>query len=326
MLPRLLLFFALSACWPSIAPLGAAQILQMEPEEVIGVQRQKPTKPNPEVFDPLNDERWKAGFREAHPTAIPDELKDVDALTRAKARRRIVACADGWYYPFSRTAPRSEPPGIDIEILRLIAQGQEWKFDIVWANTGVNLGYAFRTTIDKGYCDLFLGLVATGEDTDVQRHNLVFTQPYLGLGFVLAVQGKARAVKDLDELKRAKLKVGVLMFSPMEDYIRANDIDHELYFQNQRLIDGMVKGEVDAGLIWSGALAVAWKDYKADFKMVRDYVPPAGQRWNGAWAVQKSEPQLKQFLDEALTDLLKKGDIRRIVESYHVPFFEPFPD
>jgi ABC-type amino acid transport substrate-binding protein len=293
--------------------------------EVIGVRERVPRK-HPEVFDPVNDERWRAGFRETFPTEIPEELKGADALTRTRKMGRIVACADGWYYPFSATAPSSEPPGIDVEILRAIAKRNGWRSDIIWANTGINLGLAFRNTIDRGYCDFFMGLTITGEDTDIERHHLTFTDPYVGLGFVLAVQGKAENLRTLEDVRAAKLRVGVLMFSPMEEYVRANQIAHELYYQNQRLIDGMVKGEVDAGMIWSGALAVARKKYDVDFKMVPGYVPPVGQRWNGAWALPEKEKPMREFLNQELGRMLQEGEIRHIVESYHVPFFPPFPN
>ncbi len=121
-----------------------ADVQQLETETVIGKkQKWDPKKTHPEVFDPVNNERWRAGFRESFATEIPEDLKSVDALTRIRAMKRMVACADGWYYPFSRTAPLSETPGIDIDILRDISKRQGWRLDIVWANTGISLGYAF---------------------------------------------------------------------------------------------------------------------------------------------------------------------------------------
>ena len=129
----------------------SVDVQQLETETVIGKkQKWDPKKTHPEVFDPVNNERWRAGFRESFTTEIPEDLKKVDALTRIRAMKRIVACADGWYYPFSRTAPKSEAPGIDIDILRDIAKRHDWKLDIVWANSGISLGYAFSATIDKG--------------------------------------------------------------------------------------------------------------------------------------------------------------------------------
>jgi ABC-type amino acid transport substrate-binding protein len=313
-----------TAC--SLPPCAAQSdpVRTLDPEVVVG--HRKPVRADPEVFSPLHNKLWLAGFKETFPSEIPEELKNVDALTRARKLGRLVACADAWYYPFSVTARKTEPPGIDIEIARAIAARQGWTVEIVWANTGPGaaLDVAFRRTIDKGYCDFFTGLIITGEDDDVRRHKLMFTEPYIGLGFVLVTQGAALHVRTLEDIKRENIKIGVLMFSPMENYIRMNDIPHELYFQNQRLIDGMVKGQVDAAMMWSGALATLKRDYEAEFDMVSGYVPSPDQRWNGAWALPIKEKELKQFFDEHFAILLKDGEIQRIVERYGVPFYPPF--
>ncbi len=303
----------------------SADVQQLETETVVGKkQKWDPKKTHPEVFDPVNNERWRAGFRESFTTEIPEELKNLDALSRIQAMKRIVACADGWYYPFSRTAPQSEAPGIDIDILRDIAKRHAWKLDIVWANSGISLSYAFRSTIDKGYCDFFVGLVHSEEDDDVRAHDLVYTVPYVGVGFVLVVQGNATNVKTLAEVKSKKLRVGVPMLSPMEEYVRNNKMEYELYSQSQGLIDGMIKREVDAGMMWSGAVAVAKNQYDIAFDLVADFVPQPGQRWNGVWVVKRKETALLNFLDNELQSMLKQGKIQSIVESYYMPFYEPF--
>ncbi len=294
-LARVVLFVLTCA---NVMPKSAqsADVQELETETVIGKkQKWDPKKTHPEVFDPVNNERWRAGFRESFTTEIPEDFKTVDALTRIRAMKRIVACADGWYFPFSRTAPKSEAPGIDIDILRDIAKRHEWKLDIVWANSGISLGYAFSATIDKGYCDFFVGLVHSDENDDVREHHLVYTKPYVGVGFVLAVQGKAAKVKTLAEIKAKKLKVGVPMLSPMEEYVRTNKMEYELYSQSHGLIDGMVKREVDAAMMWSGALAVAKNDFDVQFDVVADFVPQPGQRWNGVWVVKEKETQLLTF-------------------------------
>jgi ABC-type amino acid transport substrate-binding protein len=273
----------------------------------------------------MHDRYWLGGYKESFTSEIPEELRNVDALTRATKLKRLVACADAWFYPFSERVENGAS-GIDLDIARAIASRQGWRVEVVWANTGsfAGIGREFRRGIDKGYCDFFTGLVITGDDDLVEKHKLTFTRPYLGLGFVLVVQGNAVHVRTLDEIKREKIKIGVLMFSPMEEYIRANAMDHELYYQNQRLIDGMIQGDVQAAMLWTGALATLKRDYQTTFDMVPGYVPAKGQRWNGAWAIPKKEPELKRFLDEQFEALLKDGEIKRIVESYGMPFYPPF--
>ena len=53
---------------------------------------------------------------------------------------------------------------------------------------------------------------------------LAFTKPYLGMGYVLVVQGKAADKKSLAELKEADIKVGVSMSTPIDDYLFSRNI------------------------------------------------------------------------------------------------------
>jgi hypothetical protein len=49
-------------------------------------------------------------------------------------------------------------------------------------------------------------------------------------------------------------------------------------------------------------------------------------RWNSAWVVKEKEVELKQFLDDSFEQMLRSGEIRRIVERYGVPFYPPVDD
>ena len=112
------------------------------------------------------------------------------------------------------------------------------------------------------------------------QNRLVFTESYIGLGYVLVVQGKAtrsvagRRVKD-------GFKVGVPMSTPIDDYLFTNNIPRELYLNNRRIMEGMAKGEVDASMVWATAIAVAKQEFPdAKFHMVEGYVPIEEHRFN----------------------------------------------
>ena len=77
-------------------------------------------------------------------------------------------------------------------------------------------------------------------------------------------------------------------------------------------------------MIWSGAISQARLEHpEAEFEMAKGYVPVPEMRWNSAWVVKEKEVELKQFLDEAFEQMLRSGEIRRIVERYGVPFYPP---
>ena len=319
---------------PAIAPMRAIaqEVFELQPEFVYGKNRRpKIGYTKPEVFDPLSDQVYQSGYRDFPPTAIPDELKDVDAMTRIKGMKRILACADGWYWPFSRTARRNEPAGLEIELLQNIAKKHGWEVDMSWVNMVTRFGPgapggAYSRSINKGVCDIVLGLTESGDDHHMEPNKLVFTAPFMSTGFVLVTQGPAKGLKTLDDAKAQNIKVGVPAYSPMSEYAQANGIPYATFFQNYQVIDALVRGEINAAMLWSGAISQARLEHpEAEFTMVKGYVPPPEVRWNSVWVIKAKEAELKQFIDEAFAEMSKSGEIKRIVERYGVPYYAPVP-
>jgi ABC-type amino acid transport substrate-binding protein len=254
-------------------------------------------------------------------TTDPDEISDT--LERSKARGKLVACADPYSFPSSA---QSEPPGFDVEIMREVAKLGGMRLFMEWADTGTRGGTsrAFRNSILKKRCDVFVGLSDSGDD-DMLMGQLEFTKPYLGMGYVLVVQGAAADKKTLEQLKAANIKVGVPMSTPIDDYLYTHDIPRGLYLDNRRIMQGMAKGEIDAALVWGTAISVARREFPdAKFHMVDGYVPEPEQRWNLNFVVRKQDKALKQFIDDGIAELLRNGKIKQIVESYDIPFYPPF--
>lgn len=305
----------------------AQDVFRLEPEYVYGRNR----KPRigyrqPEVFDPLSDRLYQSGYRNFPPVGIPDELKEVPAMERVQKMGRILVCADAWFWPFSRTAHKNEPPGLEIEILQSIARKHGWEISIAWVNTGMRfgVGVTFSTSIDKGICDIFTGLTYTGDDHHMPKHRMAFTKPFMSTGYVLVTQGPATDVKTLDDAKRLGFKVGVPAYSPMSEYAQANDIPVETFFQNYQVIDALIRGQVNAAMIWSGAISQAKLEHpEAEFEMVKNYQPPPEMRFDSNWGIKEKEAELLQFINDEFDAMLKSGETKRIVERYGVPFYPP---
>jgi polar amino acid transport system substrate-binding protein len=308
----------------------AQQVFELEPEYVYGRNR----KPRlgyhkPEVFDPLSDQLYQSGYRDYPPTAIPEELKQVDAMTRVQKMGRILVCADGWFWPFSRTARNNEAAGIEIEIMQAIAKKHGWEVSVSWVNMSTRFGPgapggAYSRSIDKGICDVVFGLTVTGDDHHMPLHELAFTRPFMSTGFVLVTQGAAKAAKTLDDVKSMHIKLGVPAYSPMSEYAENHGFNYTTFFQNYQVVNALVRHEVDAAMIWSGAISQARLEHpEAEFEMPKGYVPVPEMRWNSAWVVKEKEKELLQFIDEAFGQMLKSGEIKRIVERYGMPFYPP---
>jgi ABC-type amino acid transport substrate-binding protein len=266
-----------------------------------------------------------APLRAQQDTSGPNLAEDpTDTLERAKQKRKLIACADPYDWPYS--SQEDDPPGFDIDIMRAIAKRANMRLEIYWANTATRGGTmrAFRNSILAKRCDVFLGLSDNGED-DLLPGSMKFTDAYLGMGYVLIVQGKATGVKSLDDVKAGGFKVGVPMSTPIDDYMFTNQIPRGLYLNNRRILEGMSKGEVDVSMVWSSAVALGKQEFPgATFKMVEGYVPLAGQRFNSKFAVRKQDESLRQFINEGIRELRTSGKLEEIVESYGVPYYDPF--
>jgi ABC-type amino acid transport substrate-binding protein len=274
-----------------------------------------------------SDPRFQAGYREGTPLDDPQDRKTMDALERIKKRGKLVVCADPNIYPHS---DKAEPPGFDIEIMREVAKRSGWRFEAYWTDTGTRggLGRALRQSILQGSCDVFLGLAIGGTDDEVEEKKMVYTHPYIGLGYVLVVQGQAAGAKTLDELKQKNVKVAVSMSTPMDDYLFTQEVPRDLYLGNRRIVDALEGGKVDAAMVWLTALAEVARDRAAKtevkFSIAEGFTPLPGLRWNGAFAVMGRDKELKKHLDTMIETMIKEGRIKTIVESYGIPYFPPF--
>jgi polar amino acid transport system substrate-binding protein len=246
------------------------------------------------------------------------------ALARAKANGILNVCVDSYNFPAS--VKDADPPGYDIEILRAIARRVKLQLNYVFSDTGTRggLGRALRTSISQQKCSLFMGL-GIGDDSVEEMHekHLVFTRPYMSLGFVLVVQGPAEGKTKISDFQNMRL--GVAMSTPADAYLFDNHYDRSLFFRDRVLFKALNAGEINAALVWSADLAYVQRDFPAGVKFhpVAGYEPESTLRWNIAIAVPQDDTDLKQFLDDQIGELLKEGEVRKIVENYGIPFLDP---
>ena len=308
----------------------AEETFELEPVFIYGKNRgPKIGYTPPPIHDPLNDPLYLSGYKDFRPSGVPMELRNVDAMTRIKKLGRITACADAWFWPFSRTARENEADGLEIEILETIARKYDWDYEIMWVNMKSRFGPgapggAYDRSINKGGCDIVLGLAISGDDHHMAPNELVFSKPFMSTGFVLVTQGPAKSLKNLQDAKNQNVTVGVPAYSPMAEYAEANKIPYTTFFQNYRVIDAMVAGKINAAMIWSGAISQAKLDRpQALFEIVDGYQPVPEMTWNSAWVIKEKEVELQKFVNESFVNMLESGEIRQIVERYGMPFYPP---
>ena len=333
-------FLLLVTALTSVSPLTPQTFAQSDDEErVFDLQDEYVYGRNrgpklgyikPEVFEPLSDPLYRAGYKNYRSVGVTGEQQKMTAMKRTESLGSILACADGWFWPFSRTARKNEPAGLEIEILKSVAEKHSLDVEMMWVNMSTRFGYgapggAFDLSINRGLCDLVLGLTVTGSDEhQLDPSEVIYTKPYMSTGFVLVTRGAIPGLTSLDDVKRMNIKIGLPAYSPMSDYADENDIPHETFFQNFRVIDAMLDGKVDAAMIWSGAISQAKLNRPdGDLRMVEGYIPIPEMRWDSAWVLKNTETEFKKFIDEAFEEMLESGEIKRIVERYGMPFFPP---
>src|SRR5210317_1768610 len=104
-----------------LAPSALAQseteavVMKLQDEFVYGRNRgPKMGYVQPEVFEPLSDPLYRAGYKNYRPVGVTGEQMRMNAMDRTKDLGTILACADGWFWPFSRTARNNEPAGLEV--------------------------------------------------------------------------------------------------------------------------------------------------------------------------------------------------------------------
>ena len=102
--------------------------------------------------------------------------------------------------------------------------------------------------------------VSDSGDEDQLMGKLTFTNPYLGIGYVIVTQGAAVGKKSFEELNEAGIKIGVPMSTPIDNMLFERGIPRELYLDNRRIMRGMANGEVDVAIVWATAMAVARRE------------------------------------------------------------------
>jgi polar amino acid transport system substrate-binding protein len=244
-------------------------------------------------------------------------------LAEARERGTLTACVDPYNYPNS--AQGAEPPGFDVEIARAIAQRAGLRSTLHWSDTGTRggLGRALRLSIQRGQCEFFMGIPSTPQMAEeMAERKLKLTRPYLGLAYVLVVQGPAAGAKSLADLKGTK--IGVPMSTPADVFLHDRGYERELFLRNRQIMTALAKGELAAGLVWAPAIASARVEFpNARFQVVPGGSPDPSLRWDLAIAAPAADQPLHALIEETVGRLLDGGEMQRIVERYGLPYFPP---
>ena len=249
-----------------------------------------------------------------------------EVLDNIRKTQKITLCAGPYAWPY--TSSVDYPRGFDVDIIERIAMKEEVNIDIYWAEQKMRggLGKALRHSIQKGRCDIYMGIANSDSSADeINEKKLILTKPYLGVAYVPIANPGVKDFVNIEEIK-GKSKPGVAMSTAMDGYLFYNGFDRDLFARKPTEIDAVAKQEIEMAFVMSTQLAKARKKYKdAPFRVIETFIPPLELRWNVA-ATIKNDPEFLDLINKHLTEMMADGSIKEIVEKYKVPYYAPFKE
>lgn len=240
-------------------------------------------------------------------------------------QRTLTACADPNNMPFSNRAEQ----GFENKLARLIASDLHAELKYIW--WAQRRGYV-RNTLNERSCDFWPGIASNVEMVATSR-------PYYRSSYMFVSRAAAKLDGlTLDDPRLKTLKIGVQMVGndasntpPAHALatrgIIANVRGYMLYGDYREadppaeVMKAVERGEVDVALVW-GPLA-GYFAAKSPVPLRLEPVTPwfADQQWpmqfDVSVGVQRNNQKLLKQIDRVL--MRRSGDIRRLLDSYHVP-------
>ena len=218
----------------------------------------------------------------------------------------LKVCSDPDNMPFSKS--EGSDKGLYIELAEMVGKRLGTSVEYVWWLTH-NQRRAVRNTMDS--CDAYFALPATA---DFEVRGAERTHAFLDVGY--AIVGPASfKLGALEDLKGKR--VGVLHGSPPHVLLSSETgYEPRNYRSQEDIFAALAAGEVELAILWGPSAGFENKTTQNNRWMI---TPVAGQGLNGqiAVAVSKNKPELKEKIDQALTEL--QPEIKKLQQKYGFP-------
>ena len=218
----------------------------------------------------------------------------------------LKVCSDPDNMPFSKS--EGSDKGLYIELAEMVGKRLGTPVEYVWWLSH-NQRRAVRNTMDS--CDAYFALPATA---DYKVRGAERTHAFLDVGY--AIVGPASfKLGALDDLKGKR--VGVLHGSPPHVLLSSETgYEPRNYRAQEDIFAALAAGEVELAILWGPSAGFENKTTQNNRWKI---TPVAGQGLNGqiAVAVSKNKPELKERIDQALTEL--QPEIKKLQQKYGFP-------
>ena len=246
---------------------------------------------------------------------------DNDAWQRIKETGTLIVSMDPANLPFS--SADVDKPGFDVEIARLLAKEMGVHLDLQWID--IHRETAIGQLLEQE-CDLALGASIDPDamdDEEALAGRVVYSRPYYGTGYMLFARTDAPSLTTLTDLQGERSRRLGTQAGTIADYtLRQRGYMRRLFGTQLGVLNALEKGDIDYAYMWPNFDWMLHNEPQLHAKPVSDFVPE--ERWNIAVAMRHGDAELKQHVDQALEQLVHRGDIAREFKPYHMPYFPPF--
>jgi quinoprotein dehydrogenase-associated probable ABC transporter substrate-binding protein len=232
-------------------------------------------------------------------------------------RSELRVCADPNNLPFSNE--RQE--GFENAIAKLIADELRVPVSYVWFPQIVGF---VRNTLRTRQCDLVMGTVA-GDDI------MQTTNPYYYSAYVMIFRAdRGPGPSGMDDPRLRGMRIGIIGGTPPTDLLVRHDlianakpyaltVDTRHESPARQLVQDVVSGELDVGLVWGPIAGYYIKHDTLPLRMILLHGEPGAPRmdYRIAMGVRANEPEWRRRINAAI--LKRQRDITAILRDYGIP-------
>lgn len=216
-------------------------------------------------------------------------------------------CLDPDNLPFSSGHPGDA--GLYTEYSRQIAAKLGRPFEPVWSQSYFGK-FIVRTTLLARKCDAFIGLP---DDVGFMGKKLVFSKPFIHVGFVLAIK-PGQTATTLDDLKGKT--VAVQFGTPAQIMLADHDdIKMMTFLTPEEAMAALADGRADAAFVWGPSAGYAAKKSGQPVRFVT--IPGEGMAWSVGIGFAKTNAALRDQINQAIDGL--GGSLGTLEAKYGMP-------
>ena len=223
----------------------------------------------------------------------------------------LTVCAHPDALPFS--AQGQAQPGFQLEIADALTKSLGVRLQVSWI--------VFSRHARRANCDAVMGAIVQPGASPEDKGPTRFTRPYMGSGYVLVVPAPSTEIRQLEDVKDGK--IGVEHTSWPHYVLSQRAIPTASFGSQLDILDAIAGGAVAAGFATGPYVGWYLKQHPGSVRVVDTASPDPEFRWNVAVRLLNTDQALVDTMNRLIGELISTGTIRKILESYGIPYVPP---